>query len=69
MMLKKLEDQIVDASVLLKRENKVFILGNTETKCGAETKGKIIQRWPHLGIYPIYCPQTQTILWMPRNAS
>ena len=38
--------------------------GNTETECGAETKGKAIQRLPHLGIQPIYSNQTQTLLWM-----
>ena len=39
--------------------------GNTETKCGAETEGKAIQRLPHLGIHPIYSCQTGTLLWMP----
>jgi hypothetical protein len=29
-----------------------------ETKCGAETEGKAIQRLPHLGIHPIYRHQT-----------
>jgi len=58
MKLKKLEDQRVDASVLLRRENKIFTGGNTETKCGAETEGKVIQIQPHLGIHPIYCHQT-----------
>ena len=29
--------------------------------CGAETEGKAIQRLPHLGIYPIYRHQTQTV--------
>jgi hypothetical protein len=43
-------------------------VGNTETECGAEMEGKAIQRLPHLGIYPIYRHQTQTLLWMPRNA-
>ena len=56
----------MDASVLLKRENKIFTGGNT--KCGAETEGKAIQRLPHLGIHPIYSHQTQTILLMPRSA-
>jgi hypothetical protein len=28
--------------------------GNTEAKCEAETKGKAIQRLPHLGIHPTY---------------
>jgi hypothetical protein len=29
------EDQSVDALVLLRRENKILMGGNTETKCGA----------------------------------
>ena len=36
--------------------------GDTETKCGAETEGKAIQRLPYLGIHHIYCHQTQTLL-------
>jgi hypothetical protein len=36
-----------------------------ETKCGAETEGKAIQKLPQLGIYPIYSHQTQTLLWIP----
>jgi hypothetical protein len=39
MKLKK-EDQSVDASVLLRRGNKILTGGNAETKRGAETKGK-----------------------------
>jgi hypothetical protein len=31
-------------------------------QCGAETKGKAIQRVPYLGIHPIYNHQTQTLL-------
>jgi hypothetical protein len=42
MKLKKKEDQSVDASVLLRRGNKIFTGGNTETKCGAETERKAI---------------------------
>jgi hypothetical protein len=42
MKLKKKEDQIVDASVLLRRWNKILNRRNTETKCGAETEGKAI---------------------------
>jgi len=38
----KTEDQSVDASVLLKMENKILTGGNTETKTGAETVIKII---------------------------
>jgi hypothetical protein len=47
------EDQIVDASFLLRRGKEIFTRGNKETKCGAETERKAIQRLPHLGIYPI----------------
>ena len=65
---KKKEDQSVDVSVLLRRRNKILMGGNTETKCGAETEGKAIQRLPHLGIHPIYNHQTQTLLWMPTSA-
>jgi hypothetical protein len=45
----------------LKGGDKILIGGNMETKCGAETEGKAIQRLPHLGIYPIYSHQTQTL--------
>ena len=62
MKLKKKEDQSVDASVLLRRGNKILTGGNMETKCGAETEGKAIQRLPHLGIHPINRHQTQTVL-------
>jgi hypothetical protein len=41
---KKMEDQSVDTLVLLGRGNKIPMGGNTETKCGAETEGKAIQR-------------------------
>jgi len=68
MKLKKLEDQSVDGSVLLRRESKIFTRGNTEMKCGAETEGKAIQRLPQLGIPPICSHQTQSLLLMPRNA-
>jgi hypothetical protein len=44
----------VDASVLLRRENKILTGANTETKCEAEMEGKAILRLPHLGIHPIY---------------
>jgi hypothetical protein len=52
--LKKREDQIVDTSILLRRGNKIPMEGVTETKCGAETEGKTIQRLPHLGIQSIF---------------
>jgi hypothetical protein len=52
MKLKKKEDQSVGTLVLLRRENKILTEGNTNTKCGAETEGKAIQRLSHLGIHP-----------------
>jgi hypothetical protein len=60
--LKKKEDQIVGASVLLRRGNKILMGGNMETKCGADTGGKAMQRLPHLGIHPIYSHQIRTLL-------
>jgi hypothetical protein len=57
-------DQNVDASVLLRRVNKILTGGNMETKYGAGTEGKDIQRLPHLGIHPIYSHQTLTLLWL-----
>ena len=59
---KNKEDQNVEVSVLFRRVNKILTGGNIETKYGAETEGKAIQRLPHLGIYPIYSHQTQTLL-------
>jgi hypothetical protein len=56
---KKKEDQTVDTSVLFRWVNKIFTGGNIETKRGAETEGKAIQRLPHLGIHPIYSHQSQ----------
>jgi hypothetical protein len=64
----KKEDQSVDTLVLLRRGNKIPIGGDTETKCGAETEGKTIQRLPYLGIHPTYSHQTETLLWMPTSA-
>jgi hypothetical protein len=51
----------VDTSVLLRRGNKIPMEGVTETKCGAETEGKAIQRLSHLGIHPIHRHQTKTL--------
>jgi hypothetical protein len=63
MKLKK-EDQNVDASMLVRRGNKILTGRNMETKCRVETKRKAIQRQPHLEIHPIYSHQTQMLLWM-----
>jgi hypothetical protein len=51
MKLKK-EDRCVDTSVLLRRGNKIPIDKDTETKCGAATEGKAIQRLPIWGSIP-----------------
>jgi hypothetical protein len=49
---KKKEGQNVGALVLFRRGNKILTGGNMGIKCGAETKGKTIQRLPHLWIHP-----------------
>jgi hypothetical protein len=66
MKLKKKEYQSMGASVLIKG-NKILTGANMETKCGAETERKTIQRLLYLGIHPIYSHQTQTLLLMPRS--
>ena len=63
--IKKREDQWVDTSSLLKIGNKIPMKGVTETKFGAETEGRTMQRLPHLGIHTIINHQTQTLLHMP----
>jgi hypothetical protein len=68
MNLKKKEEQSVGPLVLLRKGNKILMGANTETKCGAETEGKAVQRLSHLGIHPIYSHQTQTLLWMSTSA-
>jgi hypothetical protein len=67
MKLKRKEDLSVDTLVLLRRGIKIPVGGDTETKFGAETEEKAIQRLPHLEIHPIYSHQTQTLLWMLRS--
>jgi hypothetical protein len=53
MKLMKKKKESADTLILLRRANKILLGANTETKCGAETEGMIIQRLPHLGIHPI----------------
>ena len=61
--LKKNKDQSVDASVLLRKENKILTGGNTESKYGTETEGKAIWRLSHLGIPShIQTPNPDTIV-------
>jgi hypothetical protein len=64
MNLKKKLDQNVSPLVFLRRGNKILTGANTETKSGAETERRAIQRLFYLGIYPIYSHQTQILLWM-----
>jgi hypothetical protein len=68
MKLKKKEYQSVDTLLLLRRVNMIRMEGVTETKRGAETEGRTIQRLPHLAIHPINNHQTQTLLGMPTSA-
>ena len=63
MKLRK-EDQSVDTLCLLRMGNKIPMEEVTETKIGAETEGRTIQRLPHPGIHPIYNHQIQTLLHM-----
>ena len=67
MKLKKKEDQSVDTSFLLRMGNKIPMEGVTETKFGAKTEGKTIQRLPYPGIHPIYNHQTPALLHMPER--
>ena len=67
-MKSKKEDQNVDASVLFRRVSKILKGGNMETKCGAETEEKAVQRLPYLVSHLIYSHQTQMLLWRPESA-
>jgi hypothetical protein len=67
MKIKTKEDQNVDTSFFLRMENKIPMEGVTETKYGAETEEKTIQRLIHPGIHPIYNHQTQILLNMPER--
>jgi hypothetical protein len=62
MKLKKNEDQSVGALALLRMGNKIVTRTNMETKFGADTEEKAIQRLPHPGIHSIYSHQNQTLL-------
>jgi hypothetical protein len=58
----------MDTSILLRKGNKIPMGGDTETKCGAETEGRTIQRMPHLGNYPVFSHQTQILLLVLTSA-
>jgi hypothetical protein len=71
MKLKK-EDQSMDTSFLLRMGKKISMEGVTETKFGAKTEGRTMQRLPHTGIHPIkankprhYCTCQQDFEAMP----
>jgi hypothetical protein len=51
--IKKKEDPRVGTPFLLRIRNKISMKGVTETKFGAEMKGRTIQRVAHPGIHPI----------------
>ena len=62
------ENQNVDASVFLRRENKILKGANMETKCGAETEGKAIQRLPpHLQIDTSHTQSPNTVTIVDAN--
>ena len=61
----KMEDQSADTSFLLRIGNKIPMSGVTETKFGAESEGRTVQRLPHLWIHAIINHQTQTLWHMP----
>ena len=65
--LQRKEDQSLGALLLLRRGNKLLMGGNIETKCGAKTEYKAIQRQPHLEISSIYSHQKETLLLMLWN--
>jgi len=67
MKLKKKDDENMDASVLLRKGNKILTGGNTRTNSGAGTEENIIQRLPYMGSHPICSHQTQSLLLMPRH--
>ena len=65
MKIKKNGDQSVDTSFFLRMGNKIPMEGVTETKFGAETEVRTIQRLSHPGIHPTNNHQTQALLHMP----
>jgi hypothetical protein len=65
MKVKKKEYHSVDTSILLRMGNKIPMEGVTDTKFGAETEGRTIQRLPHPGIHNIISHQMQILLHIP----
>jgi hypothetical protein len=55
----------MDTSFLRRIGNKIPMVGVSETKCGAKTKGWTIQGLPHPWVHPIISHQTQILLHMP----
>ena len=52
----------MDASVLLRMDNKIPMRGGTETKRGVERKGKAIQRLPAGDLSNILSPNPANIM-------
>jgi hypothetical protein len=68
MKLKKKENQCVDNLILLRRGNKIPMKGVTETKFGAETEGKGIQRLPHPeNPFHIQSPNPDSIMYTNKS--
>ena len=62
MKLKKKEDQSVDDSVLLFKENKILKGGNMVTKGGVETERKTMKESAPLGVSHIQTPNLNTMV-------
>jgi hypothetical protein len=60
--MKLKEDHSVDTLVLLRRENKIPMRGDTETKCGAETEGRPSRGCPTWDPSQIQLPNPDTIV-------
>jgi len=58
----------MDASLLLRKEKKMFTGQNTGTNGGAETEERVIYRLPLPGICLMCSHQVQPILLMPGSA-
>jgi hypothetical protein len=56
----------VDPSVLLRKQNIIYLGSNTEARCETETEGKAKQRLPPVGTHLIYRHKTQRLSWMLR---
>ena len=65
----KIDHVVGHKASLSKMRNKISMEGVTDTKFGAETEARTIQKLPHPGIHPINSDQIQTLLHMPDRKS